>query len=164
MAAHLFHSDFIKQNNLVSDLAARFWIQDHNLMIDSIDSCYLIKQDSILFSPFLFPVWIRLPTKIFSGRRTENEWVWGVWRIMWNGVKTGRKQGAGKKLLVALHLFPSFHDCLFVYCFLPSLARAHTCMLLFNQKVGGSTLFLHDAHEFYEKGVENEVTRVFYFF
>lgn len=76
MAAHLFHSDFIKQNNLVSDLAARFWIQDHNLMIDSIDSCYLIKQDSILFSPFLFPVWIRLPTKIFSRRRTENEWVW----------------------------------------------------------------------------------------
>lgn len=36
-------------------------------------------------------------------------------------------------------------------------------MLLFNQEVGGSTLFLHDAHEFYEKGVENEVTRVFFF-
>lgn len=42
MAAHLFYSNFIKQNKLVGDLAYRFWIQDHNLMIDSIDPCYLI--------------------------------------------------------------------------------------------------------------------------
>lgn len=33
-------------------------------------------------------------------------------------------------------------------------------MLLFNREVGW-TLFLHDKHEFYEKGEENEAMRAF---
>lgn len=66
-----------------------------------------------------------------------------------NGPKAGR--GGKFFFLVALHLF-----IYRIFCFCPSLAQAQAYILLFNWEVG-LTLVLHDKHEFYEKGEENEV-------
>lgn len=65
-----------------------------------------------------------------------------------NGPKAG-----GEKIHFWRSISPSFRlfFTAYFFCFLSSLARAHTCMLLFNQELGGSTHFLHDTHEFYEK-------------
>lgn len=58
--------------------------------------------------------------------------------------------GVGREhfFLVALYLF---HLSFLSHLLLPSLAPGQAYMLLFNREVG-STLFLHDRHEFYEKG------------
>lgn len=134
-------------------------------MIDSIDSCYLIKQDYFIFTFSRVP---RLDSTtdqdFFSRRRTQDTGRVGLRDVRVHGVLYGteskRTGSRGRRVAQEKTLwrssFPSFHflHCLFVFLFLPSLARANACMLLFNQEVGGSTRFLHYAHEFYEKGRE----------
>lgn len=78
----------------------------------------------------------------------------GVWAYhigrSHNGPKAGQGGVGREKIFLWRSIFFTFRFYR-VFCFWPSLARAQAYMLLFNREVG-STLFLHDKHEFYEKG------------
>lgn len=127
-------------------------------MIDRIDPRYFINQNSILFHLFSslrleFGFYIR---PRFFTRRKDTERVGlaalgGVWAYHMGRSQNGPKAGRGGKIFFlwcAIFFTFRFYR---VFCFWPSLARAQACMLLFNREVG-STLFLDDKHEFYEKG------------
>lgn len=78
----------------------------------------------------------------------------GVWAYHMGRSQNGPKAGQGgagrdrKKFFLWRSIFFTFRKS--IAFFWPSLERAQAYMLLFNREAG-STLFLHDKHEFYEK-------------